>query len=130
MAAREVRTLGQFQASEQKIDCDCTNYWVCSHSGPLRLDLAINLFGPEFDFYTGREQLSRHVFCSLCAHYHPTFRLGWKTPPARAFAGSHGAGVAVLPLGASTERQLSRPQWQEPEDFRAGGSGVRKFGPG
>jgi len=41
MGTLEVRNLLQFLDSDQVIDCDCSNYWVCSHTGPLRIELAI-----------------------------------------------------------------------------------------
>lgn len=125
----QVRTLRQFLESEQKIDCDCSNYWVCTHSGPLRLERAIQLLGWEFDFYAGRELLARRVYCSVCAHHRPTFRLGWKARPG-TYAGSHGAGMEPLDVGAATARQLSRKDLTEPADWLRGGDGVRRFGPG
>jgi hypothetical protein len=62
----QVRTLREFLESDQVIDCDCSNYWVCSHTGPLRIELAIQRLGWEFDFYAGREILAAHVYCSVC----------------------------------------------------------------
>ena len=55
MPTLEVRTLRQFLESDQVIDCDCSNYWHCTHTGPLRLERAIQRLGWDFDFYVGRE---------------------------------------------------------------------------
>ena len=131
MSSREhqVRTLRQFLESEQKIDCDCTNHWVCTHSGPLRLDIAVQRLGWEFDFYAGREVLGLITYCSICGKREPTFRLGWKARPS-TYAGSHGAGMDPLPIADATLRQLDRSKWPEPGDWIAGGDSVRKFGPG
>ena len=124
--AFEVRTLKQFLDSDQVIDCDCSNYWVCSHTGPLRLEMAIQRLGWEFDFYEGRVVLSRIVYCSICMKREPTFRLGWKQRPD-SYSGQHGAGMIVRGV---LEPKPPMPIWAEPEGFRAGGSNVRKFGPG
>jgi len=128
MPSFEVRTLKQFLDSDQKIDCDCSNYWVCTHSGPLELERAIRRFGGEFDFYANQALLARHVRCSVCGHYGPTFRLGWKAE-RQPFTGSHGAGIEPLPVAAASARQLAREEWPEPEDWLKGGESVRTFGP-
>jgi hypothetical protein len=128
--ARQVRTLRQFLDSEQRIDCNCSNYWVCSHSGPLRLELAVQRLGWDFDLYAGRGLLARHVYCSQFGHYHLTFRLGGKTSPVAGFAGSHGAGMTPLNVMEATQRQLDRAKWPEPSDWLKGDENVRKFGPG
>ena len=111
MPTFEVRTLRQFLESDQVIDCDCSNYWVCAHTGPLRLEMAIQRLGWEFDFYAGREQLAAHVYCSICGKRRPTFRLGWKERPD-TYSGSHGAGMEMLRLveqrPASAETGLSQ----------------------
>jgi hypothetical protein len=125
----QVRTLRQFLESEQKIDCDCSNYWVCTRSGPLKLDLAIQRLGWEFDFYAGRELLARVVYCSVCFNYGPTFRLGWEARP-KTYAGSHGAGMDTLRVADAAVRELAREEWPEPQDWLKGGESVRKFGPG
>lgn len=125
MTALEVRTLRQFLMSDQTIECDCTNYWVCAHTGMLRIEMAIQRLGWDFDFYAGRDRLAAHVYCSLCGTYRPTFRLGWRTRPG-AYAGTHGAGMdtrSVLDPPARPRR------WVEPDDFLNGGTSVRRFGP-
>ena len=127
---QEVRTLRQFLDSEQKIECDCSNHWICTHSGPLRLQLAIQRLGWEFDFYTGRQVLAAVVYCSVCGKRRPTFRLGWKSSPSAGFAGSHGAGMATLKVEDASQRQRHRGEWLEPKDWLKGGDGVRRFGPG
>jgi len=126
MGNLEVRTLRQFLESGQVIDCDCLNYWACSHTGPLKIELAIQRLGWDFDFYTRRADLAAHVYCSACGSYHPTFRLGWKTPPA-TYTGAHGAGVVTRSVLAPP---TPIPSWSEPLDWKAGGSHVRRFGPG
>ena len=126
MPTFEVRTLRQFLESDQVIDCDCSNYWVCSHTGQLRLEMAVQRLGWEFDFYAGRELLAAHVFCSVCGSYDPTFRLGWKDRPA-TYTGAHGAGMAMRSLAGSPPLALSK--WSEPADWLSGGASVRKFGP-
>lgn len=126
MSKIEVRTLRQFLESDQVIDCDCSNYWVCAHTGPLRIELAIHRLGAEFDFYAGRATLSELVYCSVCGQHHPTFRLGWKTRPA-TYTGTHGSGAVPRSVLTST---ASPPTWTEPLDWRIGGSNVRRFGPG
>lgn len=125
MAFLEVRTLRQFLESDQTIECDCSNTWVCTHSGPLRLEAAVQRLGWEFDFYTGREQLAARSYCSMCGKYRPTFRLGVKTRPD-AYSGTHGAGMAMRSV---LEPQRAKLSWIEPDDFIAGGDGVRQFGP-
>jgi hypothetical protein len=125
MPTFEVRTLRQFLESDQVIDCDCSNYWVCSHTGPLRIELAVQRLGWDFDFYARRTELAAHVYCSACGRYHPTFRLGWKTRPA-TYNGTHGSG-AVLRSVLGTRSAM--PEWQEPGDWKAGGANVRRFGP-
>lgn len=125
MPTFEVRTLRQFLESDQVIDCDCSNYWVCSHTGPLRIELAVQRLGWDFDFYARRTELAAHVYCSACGRYHPTFRLGWKTRPA-TYTGTHGSGAL---LRSVPETRLAMPNWQEPEDWKAGGDNVRRFGP-
>lgn len=125
MPAFEVRTLRQFLESDQVIDCDCSNYWVCSHSGPLRIEMAVQRLGWDFDFYAGRSLLASHVFCSVCGKFHPTFRLGWKERPT-TYTGSHGAGAE---LASALERPLQPPEWGEPDDWLKGGSVIRRFGP-
>lgn len=125
MPTFEVRTLRQFLESDQVIDCDCSNYWVCSHTGPLRLELAVQRLGWDFDFYERRTELAAKVYCSVCGKHHPTFRLGWKTRPA-AYTGTHGAGAAARSVLAAPERQ---PDWMEPSDWKVGGASVRRFGP-
>jgi hypothetical protein len=122
---RQVRTLRQFLDSDQVIDCDCTNYWVCSHTGPLHLDMAIQRLGWEFDFYDGRSVLAEHVFCSICGKRRPTFRLGWKDKP-KSYTGSHGAGTA---MGKIEDMRPAASKWPEPVDWVRGGVNVRKFGP-
>jgi len=125
MPTFEVRTLRQFLESDQVIDCDCSNYWVCSHTGPLRIELAIQRLGPDFDFYARRVQLAEVVYCSICGQRHPTFRLGWKTRPA-TYTGAHSAGVVVR----SVVEPLNYPsRWPEPADWQSGGRYVRRFGP-
>jgi hypothetical protein len=122
----QVRTLREFLESDQVIDCDCSNYWVCSHTGPLRLELAIQRLGWEFDFYAGREILAARVYCSVCGKRRPTFRLGWKDRP-QTYSGSHGAGMDVASV---LEMKPAMPhRWIEPDDWRRGGTNVRKFGP-
>lgn len=123
----EVRTLRQFLESDQVIDCDCSNYWVCAHSGPLRIEAAVQRLGWDFDFYDGRLLLARVVYCSVCGKYEPTFRLGWKNRPS-TYSGSHGAGMTMVPLAAVGLK--SRARWSEPSDFLRGGITVRRFGPG
>ena len=61
MSAFEVRTLRQFLDSDQVIDCDCSNYWICAHTGQLRLELAIQRLGRDFDFYARRSELAARV---------------------------------------------------------------------
>lgn len=120
----QVRTLRQFLESDQVIDCDCSNYWECSHTGPLKIEMAIQRLGWEFDFYSGREALAARVFCSICGRRRPTFRLGWKTRPS-TYAGTHGAGTAtqsVLDVSRLVEHI-------EPSDWLVGGANNRKFGP-
>jgi hypothetical protein len=119
----QIRTLRQFLESDQVIDCDCSNYWVCSHSGTLKIEMAIERLGWNFDFYSGREQLAARVYCSLCGWRRPTFRLGWKERPA-TYTGSHGGGMNVRTIASRPS-----PQWNEPADWRQGGDGLRKFGP-
>lgn len=123
--AIEVRTLRQFIESEQVIDCDCSNYFVCTHSGPLRLELAVRRFGWDFDFYAGREVLAAKVYCSVCGRRRPTFRLGWKERPD-TYTGNHGAGAA---LRSVLDLRPIEGRWREPEDWLTGGTSVRKFGP-
>ena len=125
MPTLQVRTLRQFLESDQVIDCDCSNYWVCAHTGPLRIEMAVQRLGWEFDFYVGREALAAHVYCSVCGKFHPTFRLGWKTRP-ETYTGTHGAGAVVRSV-LSVERHSTA--WEEPEDWLRGGTNVRKFGP-
>lgn len=127
MSIIQVRTLREFLESDQVIDCDCSNYWVCSHTGPLKLEMAVQRLGWEFDFYAGREVLARVVYCSVCGKRAPTFRLGWKDKPS-TYAGSHGAGMTMIPV-----EQVGSGvpfKWLEPEDWLRGGERVRKFGPG
>jgi hypothetical protein len=126
MPTFEVRTLRQFLESDQVIDCDCSNYWVCSHTGALKIELAIQRLGGDFDFYARRDELAAHVYCSLCWKHRPTFRLGWKTRPA-TYTGAHGAGA--VPRSVLTPPAVL-PSWVEPLDWRAGGSNYRRFGPG
>ena len=92
MATLEVRTLRQFLESDQVIDCDCSNHWVCSHTGPLRIEMVIQRLGWDFDFYQRRAELASHVYCSLCGKRQPTFRLGSRMPKG-GHAGTHGAGA-------------------------------------
>jgi len=125
MATAEVRTLGQFLESDQVIDCDCSNYWVCSHTGPLKIELAIRRLGLEFDFYERRAELAAHTYCSVCGKFYPTFRLGWKTRPD-TYTGSHGTGMATASFPHQTE---AIEQWSEPADWLVGGGSSRKFGP-
>jgi hypothetical protein len=125
MSSIEVRTLRQFLESDQVIDCDCSNYWICSHTGPLRIEMAIQRLGWEFDFYAGREALAGRVYCSICGKRRPTFRLGWKSRP-ETYTGTHGAGVVVRSVLDVAEHRSS---WREPSDWLRGGSTVRKFGP-
>jgi len=112
MATAEVRTLGQFLESDQVIDCDCSNYWICSHTGPLRIELAIIRLGQEFDFYERRAELAAHTYCSVCGKFHPTFRLGWKTRPA-TYTGLHGGGATLTSVSTTPP---SLPTWVEPAD--------------
>ena len=121
----EVRTLRHFLESDQVIDCDCSNYWVCSHSGRLHLEMAIQRLGWDFDFYSGRTALAAHVYCSVCGKYHPTFRLGWKERP-ETYTGTHGAGAVATSV---LKIPLPRTMWNEPIDWRQGGARLRKFGP-
>jgi len=125
MTTRQVRTLRQFLESDQVIDCDCSNYWVCSHTGPLHIELAIQRLGRDFDFYERREALAAHVYCSLCGKFYPTFRLGWKTRP-ETYTGGHGAGVAMRSV---LNAPVELPTWDEPDDWVIGGGDVRRFGP-
>lgn len=125
MSTLQVRTLRQFLESDQVIDCDCSNYWVCTHTGPLRIEMAIQRLGWEFDFYAGRETLAGHVYCSICGKRQPTFRLGWKTRPS-TYTGTHGVGIAMRSVLEPTQ---TKPDWSEPPDWRRGGTNVRKFGP-
>lgn len=120
-----VRTLRQFVESDQVIDCDCSNYWVCSHSGPLRIEMAAQRLGWDFDFYAGRSQLAARVLCSVCGKLHPTFRLGWKERPT-TYTSSHGA---VTEPRSALEPPPPLPKWVEPDDWRNGGDWVRRFGP-
>jgi hypothetical protein len=124
--AIEVRTLKQFLDSDQVIDCDCSNYWVCTHTGPFKLEMAIQRLGWEFDFYAGREILALRTYCSVCGKRQPTFRLGWKDKPA-TYAGSHGAGLEMKPVA---EMRKPAIKWIEGGDWVRGGKNVRKFGPG
>lgn len=105
---------------------DCTNYWVCSHTGPLRIELAIQRLGWDFDFYARRAELAAHAYCSACGRFRPTFRLGWKTRPA-TFAGTHGSGAVTRSV---LESRSVMPEWHEPADWKPGGAHVRRFGPG
>ncbi len=125
MPTLQVRTLRQFLESDQVIDCDCSNYWECTHTGTLRIEMAILRLGWEFDFYTGREALAERVYCSICGKRRPTFRLGWKTRP-NTYTGTHGAGASVRSVLTPT---VERTRWDEPPDWQSGGIGVRKFGP-
>lgn len=125
MPTLQVRTLRQFLESDQVIDCDCSNYWECSHTGPLKIETAVQRLGWEFDFYAGREVLAAHVYCSICGKYHPTFRLGWKARP-NTHTGTHGAGAEVRSVPAAGKPTAG---WQEPSDWLRGGSTVRRFGP-
>ncbi len=125
MPTFQVRTLRQFLESDQVIDCDCSNYWECTHTGTLRIEMAILRLGWEFDFYAGREALSERVYCSICGKRGPTFRLGWKTRPT-SYAGTHGAGAEVRSV---LDGALFRGRWAEPADWLRGGSRVRKFSP-
>lgn len=124
MATIEVRTLRQFLDSDQVIDCDCSNYWVCSHTGPLHLEMAVQRLGRDFDFYSRRSELAARVYCSVCGRFHPTFRLGWKARPD-TYTGSHGAGATMRSV---LEPPLQMSPWDEPDDWMAGGSNARKFG--
>lgn len=121
----QVRTLRQFLDSDQAIDCYCSNYWACSHSGPLRLEAAIQRLGWDFDFYLGREELAARTYCSVCGMHHPTFRLGWKNRPA-SYIGTHGAGMEPKSVLQHEVRGL---RWIEAPDFLVGGERNRKFGP-
>lgn len=125
MPTFEVRTLRQFLESDQVIECDCSNYWVCSHTGPLKIELAVQRLGWDFDFYARRVELAARVYCSACGRYHPTFRLGWKTRPA-TYTGAYGAGAAVRSV---LTPPAPMPDWPEPADWHAGGANVRRFGP-
>lgn len=125
----KVRTLRQFLESGQTINCDCSNYWVCTHSGPLKLDLAIQRLGWEFDFYTEREALSRRVYCSICGWRNPTFRLGWAAAHADSYTGKHGAGIEPMSVLALKDHKSVPFKWIEPSDWQRGGETVRKFGP-
>jgi len=125
MGTLEVRNLLQFLDSDQVIDCDCSNYWVCSHTGPLRIELAIQRLGGDFDFYARQGELAGIVYCSACGKRRPTFRLGWKTRPA-TYTGTHGSGAVPRSVLTSS---ASASQWTEPPDWRIGGSNVRRFGP-
>lgn len=125
MATIEVRTLRQFLESDQVIDCDCSNYWGCSHTGPLRLEMAVQRLGWDFDFYARRAELASHVYCSACGKFHPTFRLGWKTRP-ETYTGGHGAGVVIRSVLSPAPPP---PAWEEPSDWLVGGDNTRKFGP-
>ena len=125
MPTLQVRTLRQFLESDQVIDCDCSNYWECAHSGPLKIEMAVQRLGWEFDFYAGREVLAALVYCSVCGKYHPTFRLGWKTRP-NTYTGTHGAGAEVTSV---LEVGVTGPAWREPADWLRGGVTVRRFGP-
>ena len=124
--AIEIRTLRQFYESEQSIECDCSNYFVCSHTGPLRLEMAIQRLGWEFDFYVGREALAGRLYCSICGKRQPTFRLGSRMPKG-GHAGTHGAGAVPRSVLDVASRVPSA--WAEPVDWLAGGKTVRKFGP-
>jgi len=88
--------------------------------------LAVQRLGWDFDFYARRTELATHVYCSACGRYHPTFRLGWKTRPA-TYTGTHGSGAV---LRSVLETSSAMPDWQEPEDWKAGGDNFRRFGPG
>lgn len=125
MPTFEVRTLRQFLESDQVIDCDCSNYWVCAHTGRLKIEVAILRLGRDFDFYARRVELAAHVYCSACGQYHPTFRLGWKTRP-ETYTGAHGAGAVVRSVLRSP---APMPDWPEPADWRSGGTNIRRFGP-
>jgi hypothetical protein len=125
MSSLEVRTLRQFLESDQVIDCDCSNYWVCAHTGPLRIEMAVQRLGWEFDFYAGREMLAAHVYCSACGKYHPTFRLGWKTRP-ETYTGTHGRGAETRSVLNPSQGRGKR---SEPDDWKCGGGTVRRFGP-
>lgn len=126
MTAIEVRTLKQFLDSNQVIDCDCSNHRICTHSGPLKLEMAIQRLGWEFDFYAGREALSRILYCSVCGKRAPTFRLGWKDRPA-TYTGTHGAGMEMKPMDQVAARRPS--SWTEPPDWLTGGQYTRTFRP-
>lgn len=125
MTSLEVRTLRQFLESDQVIDCDCSNHWQCNHSGPLRIEMAIQRLGWEFDFCAGREVLASRVYCSLCGMRRPTFRLGWKTRP-ETYTGTHGAGILTQSVLTAVK---TKSACQEPDDWLVGGGNVRKFGP-
>lgn len=125
MGSLEVRTLRQFLESDQVIHCDCSNHWNCSHTGPLRIEMAIQRLGWDFDFYAGRDALASRVYCSVCGKRTPTFRLSWKTRP-QTYTGTHGAGIATRSVLSATE---VRSTWREPVDWLVGGGNVRKFGP-
>ena len=90
MPTLQVRTLRQFLESDQVIDCDCSNYWECAHTGPLKIEMAVQRLGWEFDFYAGREVLAAHVYCSICGKYHPTFRLGLEGAAEHAHGNARG----------------------------------------
>lgn len=83
MSSLEVRTLRQSLESDQVIDCGCSNYWLCSHTGALRIEMAVQRLGREFDFYVGREVLAAHVYCSVCG----------SSTPHSGLAGRRGRGL-------------------------------------
>lgn len=63
--AAEVRTLEEFRRSGRTITAFCSHYYVCSHSAQLRLDLLAIRLGWAFDFYSGRNDLSRRLRCQF-----------------------------------------------------------------
>ena len=104
---------------------DAAQQRTLATTGPLRIELAIQRLGNEFDVYGRRAELAAHVYCSECGKYHPTFRLGWRTRPA-TYTGAHGGGAVTRSV---LTPPVEPPPWIEPPDWRAGGSNVRRFGP-
>jgi hypothetical protein len=123
-----VTTLDEFRISGRTITAFCTNYWVCSHDGQLRLEVLALHLGWQFDFFQGRLYLASRLYCSLCGTYHPAFSLGHAGKPS-GYAGTHSAGFTPLPPEESARLQLAR-QAAAKDDLPWVGirKGGRKFG--
>ena len=121
-------TLEEFRESGRTINAFCSNYWICTHSGELRLELLALHLGWQFDFYARQAYLAGRLYCSICGKYHPTFALGHASKPS-GYAGTHSAGFKSLSPDESARLQLARQVSIKDElpwvGVRKGG---RKFG--